>query len=393
MGTIRQSTWRHGGPPARSRRWAAVLGGVVAASLGTLATPAWGGSAASRCTPAAAIARWPVRRLAAQTIVVPVLESAVSAVTAEVREGAGGVVLFGSEAPATLPQAIRALVAAAPANTAPFVMADEEGGAVQRLPNLVGSLPSPRALGSVDTAATIRRLATGLGRRLRAAGVTMDLAPVADVDGGAGPNSRNPDGTRSFSPSVATAAADSVAFAEGLSAGGVVPVLKHFPGLGGASGNTDMTAATTLAWPTEKRVGLPPFLAGIRAHVPAIMVSNAVVPGLSTLPASLSPAVVTHELRSVLGYRGLVIADSLSAVAIRAAGFSVPAAAVASLRVGVDMLLYNPPATGSVAPLTDAVLTTIVGAVRTGTLTRSRLVGAATHVLAAKGALCGMGVG
>lgn len=374
--------------PSGGRRLLAAL-----AAVGTLvAVPVARPRAAPGCVGAAALASWPARRLAAQTVVVPVAESDVSAATGEVRLGAGGIVLFGSAAPPDLAQSLRKLTAVAPGGLAPLVMTDEEGGAVERLGNLVGHLPAARTLGATKTPAEIRAMATALGHRLRAVGVTMDLAPVADVDGGLGPNARDPDGTRSFSADPTRAAADAVAFARGLLAAGVVPVLKHFPGLGGASGNTDLRAATTLAWPREQRVGLPPFRAGIAAGLPAVMVANAVVPGLSTLPASISPAVVRHELRGVLGFRGLVLTDSLSAVAVRAAGYSVPSAAVAALAAGVDLVLYNPPA-GSVARLTDAVLTAIVGALRTGTLTRSRLVAAASHVLAAKGALCGTAVG
>ena len=71
---------------------------------------------------------------------------------------------------------------------------------------------------------------------MHAAGITMDLAPVLDLDNGVGPNNRDPDGTRSFSLNPGVAAADGVAFLQGLEAGGVVPVVKHFPGLGQASG-------------------------------------------------------------------------------------------------------------------------------------------------------------
>ena len=130
---------------------------------------------------------------------VPVEENDVASVTPDVAGGAGGVILFGSSAPPDLAHAIAGLAASAPGGIRPFVMTDEEGGAVQRMANLVGSVPSAREMGATMTPTQITRLARGLGLRLRAAGVTMDLAPVLDVDGGAGPDNRNPDGTRSFS--------------------------------------------------------------------------------------------------------------------------------------------------------------------------------------------------
>ena len=81
-----------------------------------------------------------------------------------------------------------------PGGVKPLVMTDEEGGLVQRMANLVGSIPAPRTMGATMTPAQIEALAMLAGRRMLAAGVTMDLAPVLDVDGGVGPTARDPDG-------------------------------------------------------------------------------------------------------------------------------------------------------------------------------------------------------
>lgn len=113
------------------------------------------------------------------------------------------------------------------------------------------------------------------------------------------------------------------------------------------------------------------------------MVANASIPGLTTLPAIVSPAVVTSVLREQLHFTGLVITDSPSATALSAAGYSVPAASVAALRAGADMVLYN--ATPStVANLTRQVVRAIVSAVGSGAVARSRLERAVLHILSAK---------
>ena len=130
------------------------------------------------------------------------------------------------------------------------------------------------------------------------------------------------------------------------------------------------------------------FEAAIAAQVPAVMIANASVPGLSSLPASISSAVISGVLRQRLGFQGLVITDSLSAVAISSAGYSVPQAAVAALRAGADMVLYNA-GPGSVAQLTDQTVAAIVAAVNSGTLSRAALQSSVARVLGAKGAnLC-----
>jgi beta-N-acetylhexosaminidase len=345
--------------------------------IGVEATP-------TPCTVDNILATWNLTRLAEQTVVIPVDETNVLSIRAEVAAGAGGVILFGSYAPANLGAQLQSLDAAAPGGLAPFIMTDEEGGVVQRMANLVGSIPAPRQMGATMSPAQIRQLATGLAQRMRASGVTMDLAPVLDVDGGQGPNNFDADGTRSFSANVGIASNDGVAFATGLLAGGVTPVVKHFPGLGGAAGNTDVVAAATLPWSQLQSGGLRPFEAAIAANVPAVMIANATVPGLSSLPASISPTVINGVLRQQLGFHGLVITDSLSAVAISSAGYSVPQAAVAALRAGADMVLYNA-GPSSVAQLTDQTVAAIVAAVNTGALSRAALQSSVARVLAAKG--------
>src|SRR5438309_1525396 len=344
--------------------------------IGVEATP-------TPCTTASMLATWTLPRLAQQTVVIPVDENNVMSVKSEVAAGAGGVILFGSSAPTNLGAQLQALNAVAPDGIKPFIMTDEEGGVVQRMANLVGSIPSARQMGATMTPAQIEELAFGLAQRLRAANVTMDLAPVLDVDGGQGPNNLNADGTRSFSANVATASNDGVAFATGLRRGGIIPVVKHFPGLGGATGNTDVTAAATQSW-SALQSGLSAFEAAIAAHLPAVMVANATVPGLTNQPASVSPAVINGILRGRFGFQGLVITDSLSAVALSASGYTVPRAAVAALVAGADMILYNAdPST--VAAVTSQTVSAIVSAVNAGALSRAALEAAVGRVLTAKG--------
>ena len=335
------------------------------------------------CSNAAMLATWSLGQLAEQTLVIPVSETDVTSITSEIEAGAGGIILFGSAAPANLGEVLKTLTATAPGGIAPFVMTDEEGGAVQRMANLVGSIPSARSMGATMTPAQIQQLMKSSAQKMRAAGITMDLAPVLDLDNGDGPNNEDPDGTRSFSLSASTTTADAAAFAAGLTAGGVIPVIKHFPGLGQATANTDVKPAATLPWTTLEGAGLLPFKSAIAAGAPAVMIANAVVPGLSTLPASISPNAITGELRGQLGFQGLVMTDSLSAGALVDIGYSVPKAVVAAIAAGADMVLYTA-AAASVGSLTNSTVAALVAAVGAGTLDRSRLESAVGHILTVK---------
>jgi beta-N-acetylhexosaminidase len=335
------------------------------------------------------VATWSLGRLAWQTIVVPVQETDVAAVGDQVSAGAGGVILFGSTAPADLGADVGRLTALAPDHIKPLVMSDEEGGAVQRLANLVGTMSSARTMGATLTPRQIRRVAHRVGGRMAALGVTMDLAPVLDLDNGPGPSATNPIGTRSFSIHARVAAADGIAFAEGMRDAGVVPVVKHFPGLGEATANTDVAPAWTKPWSDLQAHGLRPFVAAVQAGLPAVMVSNARVPGLTTLPSTLSFTATRGVLRRQLGFHGLVITDALSGGAIRGAGYHVPRATVRALRVGADMVLFTADSS-QVADVSQRTVGAIVAAVRSGRLRLSRLRSAVVHILDAKHVrLCG----
>jgi beta-N-acetylhexosaminidase len=385
----------------RSRgRYLGVVALTVASACGGVGCmPAWAAPSRPSSPPAGAAAAeqgarpraaaaacvdlssWSIQRLAARTVIVPVSEADVTGVKPQVTNGAGGVILFGATAPANLGTQIAALYS--PSRTKLLVMTDEEGGGVQRMENLVGDLPWARDMARQWTAAQIRTNVAAVARRMAGYGVNMDLAPVVDVDGrDEPPSSTNPDGWRSFSGTTSVVTQDGLAFARGLTDVAVIPVLKHFPGLGGSTANTDNGPANTLPWSTLQQVALPPFTAGIQAGMPSIMVANARVPGLTTRPASLSPAVITTQLRRTLGFRGLIMTDSLSARAISGAGYTIPRAAVTSLDAGTDMVMYGP--TGSLAATRqtfDQIVAAEVAAVQAGTLSRTRLVQAVTHIL------------
>jgi beta-N-acetylhexosaminidase len=358
-------------------------------SVGMVAVTPTAAAPTTTCTVAGVVSTWSVRKTAAQTVVVPVNENHVSAVATEVAAGVGGVILFGSSAPSDLGTRLARLLGHAPGGIVPVVMTDEEGGTVQRMANLVGWMPSARRMARTMTTTQVYALAHRVGGRMADARVSMNLAPVLDLDDRPGPSATNPDGTRSYSLRASVASAYGLAFARGMRDAGVVPVVKHFPGLGYATTNSDYGPAWTLPWSDLQEHGLRPFRAAIDAGLPAVMVTTARVPGLTRLPATLSWSAVHRELRGHLGFHGLVMTDSLSGGAVSGAGYTVPQAAVRALKVGADTILFNA-APDDVATMTDRIVRAIVRAVAAGDLPLPRLRAAAVHVLKAKHApVCG----
>jgi beta-N-acetylhexosaminidase len=214
----------------------------------------------------------------------------------------------------------------------PIICVDQEGGEVRILPWAAPARSAP----AQEAAGRVRADSAAAGRQLRAAGINVVLAPVADVPS----VSRAAVGGRAFSRDPARAAAAVAEAVRGFRAGGVAPTAKHFPGLGGATVNTDFGSSTVPRGADEiRRVDLEPFRAAIRAGVPLVMVGHARYPALDRdRIASQSPAIVTGLLRRKLGFGGVVITDSTEAKAVQAVT-GVEAAAVRNVRAGVDVVL------------------------------------------------------
>jgi beta-N-acetylhexosaminidase len=115
--------------------------------------------------------------------------------------------------------------------------------------------------------------------------------------------------------------------------------VKHFPGLGRVSGNTDTSDRVTDTVTTRDDRYLEPFRAAVKAGVPFVMMSTAIYARIDRrTPAAFSPTIVTGMLRGDLGYRGLIISDDVGSAA-QVAGYSIGGRAVAFVAAGGDVVL------------------------------------------------------
>ena len=141
----------------------------------------------------------------------------------------------------------------------------------------------------------------------------------------------------------------------GWRAAGIASAAKHFPGLGGAAVNTDRAPVTIRrARALLEATDLPPFRAAIRAGVPLVMIGHARYPALDpTRIASQSRPIIEGVLRGELGFRGVVITDSMEARASLATG-GITAVSERAVRAGSDLVLLT--GRGSYEPVFEHLL-------------------------------------
>ena len=258
-------------------------------------------------TPAECVALLPPALRIGQ-VLMPVVEQAGLAEAAALAERGlvGGVVVIGTPDEGIV-EAVAGLQDAS--TTASLVIAvDEEGGTVQRLDGLLGRLPSAHGLTELEPR-QVRVVVADRAAAMADLGFTMNLAPVLDV--GAGPGI----GSRSFGDEPGVVTTYGRAFAEGVREGGLVPVVKHFPGHGRADADSHDDLPVTPPLEEMEAFDLLPWR-GLPDGV-AVMVGHLDVPGLTDgMPASLSPAAVDGLLRDELGFDGVVVTDDLAMGAV-----------------------------------------------------------------------------
>ena len=259
-----------------------------------------------------------------------------------------------------------------------FLCVDEEGGTVSRVggnPGFgvdnVGDMCDVGATGDTDHAYEV---AKHIATYLQYLGFNVDFAPDADI-------ANNPDGTmglRSFGSTADVVAPMVAAQVRGFEDGGVLCSAKHFPGIGGALGDShDGRIYSEKTLDEIRAEELRPFEAAMEEDVPFVMVGHLSLPTITgdNDPASMSSEIVTDLLRNELGYQGIIITDSMG-MGAATDSLSAERLGVEPLKAGVDMVLMP-------ADL-EAAYQGVLDAVAAGELTEERIDASVTRVLTVK---------
>jgi beta-N-acetylhexosaminidase len=248
-----------------------------------------------------------------------------------------GFILFGRNV--ETPDQVRRLVADL-RETVPDVpvLIDQEGGRVQRLkPPRWPKYPPGRAYGALADAVQRGEIARLGGRLiahdLRALGVNVDCAPVLDTPT---PGAHDVIGDRAYGQTPEVVAELGRAFAEGLLAGGVLPVIKHMPGHGRAHADSHLRLPVVEATRAELARDFAPFRAN--ADLPAAMTAHVVYPAIDpAAPATTSRVVIEEVIRRDIGFDGLLLTDDLS---MKALSGDFASRAGDALAAGCDLALH-----------------------------------------------------
>lgn len=256
------------------------------------------------------------------------------------------------------------------------VATDQEQGVVTRVGPPATQFPGSMALGASRSADDARTAARITGEELKAMGINTNFAPDADVN----VNPLNPViGTRSFSSDPKLAADMVGAQVRGYQQdAGVAASAKHFPGHGDTA--TDSHVAFPIITHTRQQweqLDAPPFKQAIADGIDMIMTAHLNFPALddSGDPATLSKPIMTGLLREELGYKGVIVTDSLAMQGVRDL-YGDPEVAVRALSAGVDQLLMT--------PAMDEAYAAVIGAVKSGRISRADLDAKVRRVLELK---------
>jgi beta-N-acetylhexosaminidase len=297
------------------------------------------------------------------------------------RHAIGGVILYNRNCTSAIQTGTLLAELQATARYPLLVCADQEGGKVVRIHSGAPAFPAESVYGQIGSTHQVSHDATVTARDLRALGLSMNLAPVVDVL----TNPKSPIGQRSYGSNPAENARLSVAAIRAYQRHGLAATAKHFIGLGHTVIDSHHLLPTVnLSLRQLAGTDLMVFKAAIAAGVSTVLVAHVALPQIDTnptRPASLSPVIIQGVLRTQLGFKGVVMTDSLLMGALPN-GHQADAAEQA-FAAGADILLLGANEDFPTAVIEDAI-SRVVAAVRSGRVPQSRVDEAVGRVWALK---------
>ena len=221
-----------------------------------------------------------------------------------------------------------------------LISIDYEGGTVHT-PITLGFdyLPTNMMLSAADDENATASLAYLAGLELRRAGIHINFSPVLDVNS----NPHNPIiGVRSFGEDPNKVTQMGLSLIHGFQAADVLSIVKHFPGHGDTAQDSHYKIpAVNASYEQMQKIHLAPFAAAIKQGVDGIMTGHVLYPALDRQNiATFSKPILNDLLRKKMGFKGLLVTDSLDMKS--ATSFcTIAGCAARALESGEDMILLG----------------------------------------------------
>lgn len=217
-----------------------------------------------------------------------------------------------------------------------FLSLDQEGGIVQRI--IKDMTPFPGAMAVSASQESNYELSYAVGRDLKKIGFNMNFAPVADVNN----NPLNPViNSRSYSDNPVICGEYVINAAKGFQDAQIIPTAKHFPGHGDTSVDSHVSLPRVdKSYKELENTEFIPFEMAINAGIEGIMASHILYPAIdSKYPATLSKKIITDVLKSKMGFKGLIVTDSLTMGAIYN-NYTPNEVVRLACNAGIDLLVF-----------------------------------------------------
>lgn len=255
-----------------------------------------------------------------------------------------------------------------------FLAAEETGGAngseVAKALSATAAM-SPKEIGAGANTSIAQEAGDLMGAYLKQAGFNLNMAPVANI-------ALDPEAEDAFGTDAQMVSGMSVAMVKGLRGQGIASCVGRFPlpCAEDAGGMAGMNATQQTMDELENEAFLP-FRDCITAGCEIVMLSNIAAPRAvgGNAPCTFSETIIHDELRSTLGYGGIIMSAPLDQDAIMG-GYTADHAAVAAIAAGCD-LLYRP-------EHFELAVTGVMDAVENGVLTEERIDQSLRRVLRVK---------
>lgn len=219
-----------------------------------------------------------------------------------------------------------------------LIAIDQEGGSVSRLKDGFTQMPANAELGKKEDLFFTEKIAYQMAQEMQAVGINMNLAPVVDIH-------THPDNSLTSSRSYGNSPEKVVRLAEksllGYQRGGVLTVLKHFPGHGDTFTDSHQALPVILKDIEElEACELFPFYR-LAFQTDAIMTGHLLVPALDQRHCATLSSKILGYLRNTIKFEGVIISDSMTMRGVLENSDSIEEAMIQALQAGCDMLLIG----------------------------------------------------